>query len=87
MRNMQGASEKNQINRFDSLPLRMGVTGTLKLLRKFVLGKRANDLKDTLVAKVIEFYIPAKFSKRVKWLPPQQMGRVIEFRLPTTKSA
>jgi hypothetical protein len=39
------------------------------------------------VAKVIEFYIPIKFAKRVKWLSPQQTGRVIEFRLPTTKSA
>ena len=36
---------------------------------------------------VIEFYIPTKFSKRVKWLPPQVRGRVIEFRLPTKKSA
>jgi hypothetical protein len=24
------------------------------------------------VAKVIEFYIPTKFSKRVKWIPPQR---------------
>jgi len=37
--------------------------------------------------KLIEFYIPSKFSQHVKWLPPQQRGRVIEFRLPTTKSA
>jgi len=39
------------------------------------------------VAQVIEFYKTIKFSKRVKWLPPQERGRVIEFRLPTTKSA
>lgn len=39
------------------------------------------------MAKVIEFYIPNKFSKRVKWLPPQQNGKVIEFRLPTPKTA
>jgi hypothetical protein len=39
------------------------------------------------VAKVIEFYIPTKFSKRVKWTPPQQRGKVIEFCLPTKKSA
>ena len=39
------------------------------------------------MAKVIEFYVPNNFSKRVKWLPPQQRGRVIEFGPPTKKSA
>jgi len=39
------------------------------------------------VAKVIEFYIPAKFEKRVQWVPLQQRGKVIEFSLPTKKSA
>ena len=39
------------------------------------------------MAKVIEFYLPIKFSMRVKWLPPQQRGRVIEFCPPTKKSA
>jgi len=39
------------------------------------------------VAKVIEFYIPTKFSRRVKWIPLQQRGKVIEFSLPTQKSA
>lgn len=65
----------------------MGVAGTLKLLIKFMVGKRTEYSKDTLVAKVIEFYIPTRFSKRVKWLPPQGRGRVIEFRLPATKPA
>ena len=41
----------------------------------------------TDLAKVIEFYVPAKFLQRVKWLPPQQRGRVIEFCPPTKKSA
>jgi len=44
-------------------------------------------LEGLAVAKVIEFYIPATFSKRVKWLPPQERGKVLEFRLPATKSA
>jgi hypothetical protein len=39
------------------------------------------------VARVIEFYIPSTFSKRVKWLPPEQRGKVLEFRLPAKKSA
>jgi hypothetical protein len=44
-------------------------------------------MKDRIVAKVIEFYIPTKFAKRVKWIPAQQRGKVIEFCLPTKKSA
>ena len=48
---------------------------------------RTVELKEQAVAKVIEFYIPTKFSKPVKWLPAQQTGRVIEFPAPTTKSA
>jgi hypothetical protein len=39
------------------------------------------------MAKVIEFHIPTKFLKSVKWVSPLQRGRVIEFRLPTMKSA
>jgi hypothetical protein len=39
------------------------------------------------VARVIEFYIPANFSKRTKWIPPQERGKVIEFALPTKRSA
>jgi len=39
------------------------------------------------MAKVIEFYIPASFSNRQKQLPRGQVGKLIEFRLPATKSA
>lgn len=40
-----------------------------------------------LMAKVIEFYIPNRFQKRVAWAPPQKHGKVIEFSLPVKKSA
>jgi hypothetical protein len=50
-------------------------------------GARTDDLKDLTVAKVIEFYIPTKFAKPVKWMPSQLRGKVIEFCLPTKKSA
>jgi hypothetical protein len=36
------------------------------------------------MAKVIEFYVPTNFSRRVKWVPSQLRGRVIGFRLPTS---
>jgi hypothetical protein len=31
------------------------------------------------MAKVIEFYVPASFHKKVKWVPPINRGKVIEF--------
>jgi hypothetical protein len=37
------------------------------------------------MAKVIEFYVRDLFPKKVKWLPRDQRGKVIEF--PKEKSA
>jgi hypothetical protein len=31
------------------------------------------------VAKVIEFYVPNKFRRSVKWVSPEQRGRVLDF--------
>jgi hypothetical protein len=31
------------------------------------------------VAKVIEFYVPNRFRRSVKWVSPEARGRVIEF--------
>ena len=87
MRGMQSPSEETQTKRFPPLSVRMGVAWLVGFLASPYLGKTTEDLKDATVAKVIEFYIPTNFSKRVKWLPPQQRGRVIEFRLPAQKSA
>ena len=39
------------------------------------------------MTKVIEFYIPNKFRKTVKWVPSEQRGKVIEIVLPIKKSA
>jgi hypothetical protein len=39
------------------------------------------------VAKVIEFYIPKNFRKSVKWVSPDQRGKIIEFASPIKKSA
>jgi hypothetical protein len=40
-----------------------------------------------VMARVIEFYIPASFHKKVKWVPPEQRGKVIEFPAEERKSA
>jgi hypothetical protein len=40
-----------------------------------------------VMAKIIEFYIPERFQKTVKWVPELQRGKVIEFPLSMTRSA
>jgi hypothetical protein len=39
------------------------------------------------MAKVIEFYIPSHFQRKVAWVPPQKCGKVIEFCTQVKKSA
>jgi len=39
------------------------------------------------MAKVIEFYVPNGFQKKVAWVPPQKRGKVIEFCAQVKKSA
>jgi hypothetical protein len=39
------------------------------------------------MAQVIEFYIPAGFQKKVKWVPEKVAGKVIEFPANIKKSA
>lgn len=39
------------------------------------------------MAKVIEFYVPTRFRKNGKWVPPEQRGKVIEFVRDMKKSA
>ena len=47
----------------------------------------APEIKDIVMAKVIEFYIPKNFWKSLNWAPQLQRGKVIEFYLPTKQSA
>jgi len=39
------------------------------------------------MAKVIEYYIPERFRKAARWVPPDQRGKIIEFPVPEKKSA
>jgi len=39
------------------------------------------------MAQVIEFYIPNRFRKKVRWVPPEQRGKVLEFPVEIKKSA
>ena len=39
------------------------------------------------MAKVIEFYIPEKYRQKVKWIPVEQRGKVLEFPAVITKKS
>jgi hypothetical protein len=39
------------------------------------------------MAKVIEFYVPARFRRPVKWVPQQERGLILEFHVVQKKSA
>ena len=39
------------------------------------------------MAKVIEFYVPVRFRKVLKWVPQQQRGRVLEFSVAQKRIA
>jgi hypothetical protein len=40
-----------------------------------------------VMAQVIEFYIPARFKPKVKWVPVEQRGKIIAFPTDLKKSA
>jgi hypothetical protein len=70
--------------------------GTNSLSWKGCIERTGQDGKDhmakiimakIIMAKIIEFYIPSNFRKNDKWIPPQERGKIIEFNLPTKKSA
>lgn len=39
------------------------------------------------MAKVIPFYVPASHKPKLKWIPPDQRGTVIEFQVATAKKS
>ena len=39
------------------------------------------------MAQVIEFYVPERFRKKIRWIPPAKRGKVIEFPAEIKKSA
>jgi hypothetical protein len=45
------------------------------------------EMKDVIMAKVIEFYIPIGFRKPLKSAARVKSGKLVEFGLPTKKSA
>jgi hypothetical protein len=44
-------------------------------------------IKEVVMARVIEFYIPESFGKPMKWVPAMERGKIIEFCPQMKKSA
>jgi hypothetical protein len=63
---------------YDSVGCRCGWIGR-------AIGVR--EIKGIVMARVIEFYIPTRFRRRLKEAPQVRVGKIIEFCLDTKKSA
>jgi hypothetical protein len=50
-------------------------------------AQRAHGRKESVMAEVIEFYVPQNFRSPQKCAPELQLGKIIKFRLPAQKSA
>ena len=51
-----------------------------------IRGCRVIGSEDDM-AQVIEFYVPTRFRRKVKWVPPTQRGKLLEFPADMKKSA
>jgi len=75
--------------------LYLGASGALRIV--LIGGGGSQDgkgpevqkhgLRRSVMAKVIEFYVPKNFQSSQKWAPELQLGKVIEFRAAAKKSA
>jgi len=39
------------------------------------------------MARVIEFYVPAGFQRKSKWISPDERGKILEFPLAVKRTA
>jgi hypothetical protein len=61
--------------------------GHFGISRAFVMLPEAMRYFGGHMAKIIEFYIPLRFYKLSKWLPPAERGKVLVFPLSERESA
>jgi hypothetical protein len=55
--------------------------------RAFSLAAPVREYLGGCMTKIIEFYIPQRFRKVSKWLPPDERGKLLEFPVAVRKSA
>ena len=87
---LQGPSEEAKVVGFRPLSMRMGVVGTRISQGPGSTETEENETRTEgrriAMAKVIEFYIPSNFQKRMPSIPPKHRGKVIEFCATKTKT-
>jgi hypothetical protein len=76
---LQGSVEEISSVRFRALSMWMGVGRYSRSQFRCVGGEQAEGL-GIAVAKLIEFYVPESFRRRASEVPPEDRGKVIEFR-------
>ena len=90
MRNLQSSTEKAEFERFRALPVRMGMAGAYRSKAECDSVKSMWNVRRQgrrTVAKVIQFYIPNNFRKKLKWIPAELRGKIVQFAPPVKKSA
>ena len=76
---LQGSVEEISSVRFRALPVWLGVGRYSGSQFRCVGGEQAEGL-GIAVAKLIEFYVPERFRPRASEVPPENRGKVLEFR-------
>jgi len=67
--------------------MRVDLVGPLESGRGMAGGSEKDEIKEIVMAKVIEFYVPNNFRKPLKWIPVLHPGKIVEFGSQTKKSA
>ena len=75
------------VARLSALSMWMDLVGPPESKAKKASRTEIHEIKEIVMARVIEFYIPENARKPRKWAPEQQLGKVIEFRSQAKKSA
>jgi hypothetical protein len=60
----------------------------LRWLLKNAAWRRGSPAKEDMMAKLIEFYVPANFqSPKKQWTPEELRGKIINFHAGTTRKS
>ena len=62
--------------------------GLLRWLHKKVTGWHSGPGKEAVMAKLIEFYVPATFQPpKTRWTPAELRGKIIDFNAATSRKS
>jgi hypothetical protein len=55
--------------------------------RTYDLIERCSGSENGVMARVIEFYIPARFRAKTRWVPAELCGKIIQFAMAIKRPA